>query len=90
MVDESLPVDCPAVLSAAKHLRRKVGGCSTERSRQLVPEDLVLAETEVDHLDMAITVQQKVLQLEVPGENIRWIDDTKTLPIYDSPSMEVT
>ena len=70
-----LPVDSSSILTASKYFGGKVGGSSTESASQFVSKNLVLAQTEVNHLDMTVSIQQKILQFEVP--------------IYDPPFVQV-
>ena len=70
-----LPVNSSSVLTASYHFRREVGGSPTESTSQFVSKNLILAQTKVNHLDMAVSIQQKILQFEVP--------------IYDPPFVQV-
>ena len=44
----------------------EVLGRAAECSGRLSPTDVLLAETEVGNLDVAVRVEQKILQLEIP------------------------
>ena len=45
----------------------EVLGRAAECSGRLSPTDVLLAETEVGNLDVAVRVEQKILQLEIPA-----------------------
>ncbi len=50
------------------HLRRHVVRGAAEGVRRLVQVDLQLAHTEVSDPDVALVVQQQVVQLQIPEE----------------------
>ena len=63
------PVDGHAVAVTAYDLRRHVLGRATQRQAPLTrPEHR--SKAEVDELQMAVTVEQKVLGLEVPVDDL--------------------
>ena len=66
----SEPVDSPPIVAVFNDLRGKVLGCAAER-RCGGPEcNLLLAQPKVSDLDVALLVQQQVLELQVT------VDDT--------------
>ena len=60
-----LPVDGEGVVLAAEDLRRDVVGRAAEGGGGVAPADALLAHAVVGQLDVALVVQQHVVQLQV-------------------------
>ncbi len=58
------PVDGAAVVVVLEHLGRQVLGRAAERLRRPAVRDVLLAQAKVGDLDVAVLVQQQVLQLQ--------------------------
>ena len=85
-----LPVDSSSILTASKHFRWKVGGSSTESASQFVSKNLILAKAEVNHLYMAVSIQQKILQFEVSINDPPFVQVPKCAYYFSSVKPEYT
>ena len=74
-ISDILPVYSSPILTASKHFGGKVGRSTTEGASQFVSKNFILAQTKVNHLNVTVSIQQKILQFEVP--------------IYDPPFVQV-
>ena len=61
-------------MKSITYFRRKVAWGAAKGGGHLVAENLIFAETKVDHLDVPVPVQQEILQLQVPVDDASLVE----------------
>ena len=68
---ESPPVHCSRVGDVRQNLRSEKLRCTTERAGSSAVPHILLAQTKVGNLDKTLSVQQKVIQLQISTKSKR-------------------
>eukprot|EP00445_Apocalathium_hangoei_P044165 CAMPEP_0203985106 /NCGR_PEP_ID=MMETSP0360-20130528/5105_1 /ASSEMBLY_ACC=CAM_ASM_000342 /TAXON_ID=268821 /ORGANISM="Scrippsiella Hangoei, Strain SHTV-5" /LENGTH=357 /DNA_ID=CAMNT_0050924347 /DNA_START=244 /DNA_END=1313 /DNA_ORIENTATION=+ len=71
---DGVPIDAPAVALLVDDLGCQVLGRPAHRLRRDVVHDALLAETEVRHLDVTVTIQKQVLRLEIAVDDAEAVE----------------